>query len=441
MSSFKSLYENIVNKETTISVIGLGYVGLPLALAFSEVTNVVGFDIDERKIEWLKKGVDLANEIETEKIIKSNIKFTFDENDIKDSNFYVIAVPTPVNDDNVPDLRYIVDASRIVGRNLKEGSIVVYESTVYPGATEEVCVPILEEESRMKCGLDFKIGYSPERINPGDKIHTLKTIKKVVSAMDDESLEIISNIYNLILESEVYKAESIKVAEAAKIIENAQRDVNIAFINEVSIMMNNLGIDSKSVIETAATKWNFLKFVPGLVGGHCIGVDPYYLTYLSEKKGYMSQVILPCRRLNEHMSEYVVENTVKSLIKSGAVVKGARVGVLGLSFKENCSDIRNTKVMDIISKLKDFGIEVLVYDPVVDRDRVKREYDIELCDFDELVNINALLIAVAHDDFTRYDIVELKKRFSPDYTPILLDIKRIFERKTIEEYGFIYWGL
>lgn len=441
MSSFKNLYENIANKKSKISVIGLGYVGLPLALAFSEVTNVVGFDIDNDKIECLKKGIDTTKEIEDEIIRKSNIRFTSDENDIKDSNFFVIAVPTPVHDDNTPNLRYIIDASRTVGRNLQKGSIVVYESTVYPGVTENVCIPILEEESRMKCKVDFKVGYSPERINPGDKALTLKSIRKVVSAIDDESLEIVSNIYNLILESEVYRAESIKVAEAAKLIENAQRDMNIAFINEVSIMMNSLGLDSKSVIETASSKWNFIKFFPGLVGGHCIGVDPYYLTYLSEKNGYMSQVMLPSRRLNEYMSEYVVENTIRNLIKSGVAIKGCKVGIWGFSFKENCSDIRNTKVADIISKLKKFDIEVIVYDPVVDKDKVKSEYDIEICEFDNLVNINALLIAVAHDEFVRYDMSDLKKKFSPEHTPVLIDVKRIFDRKSSEEYGFVYWGL
>ncbi len=441
MSSFKNLYENIANKKANIAVIGLGYVGLPLALAFSEVTNVVGFDLDNHKIEWLKKGIDITKEIEDEILRKSNIKFTSNENDIKDSNFFVIAVPTPVHADNTPNLRYIIDVSRTVGRNLQKGSIVVYESTVYPGVTEDVCIPILEDESRMKCKVDFKVGYSPERINPGDKARSLISIRKVVSAIDDESLDIISSIYNLILESEAYRAESIKVAEAAKLIENAQRDINIAFINEVSIMMNSLGIDSKSVIETASSKWNFIQLSPGLVGGHCIGVDPYYLTYLSEKSGYLSQVMLPGRKLNEYMSEYVVDNTIRNLIKTGVTIKGCKVGIWGFSFKENCSDIRNTKVADIISRLKKVDVEVLVYDPVVDKEKVKSEYGIEICDFDDFLNIDALLIAVAHDEFARYDIHDLKKKFSPNHAPVLIDVKRIYDRKLSEEKGFLYWGL
>lgn len=441
MGSFKSLYKNIVNKKSKISVIGLGYVGLPLAIAFSEITDVIGFDIDSHKIEKLKKGIDSTKEFDSEVILKSNITFTSNENDIREAEFHIIAVPTPVHDDNTPDLSYIIGATKILGKNMRKGSIVVYESTVYPGTTEEVCIPILEKESNMKCGLDFKVGYSPERINPGDKIHTLKTITKIVSAIDEESLNIISDVYELILDAKTYKAESIKVAEAAKLLENAQRDINIAFINEVSIIMNKLNIDTKQVIEAASTKWNFNKFQPGIVGGHCIGVDPYYLTYVSEKKGYDSHIILAGRKLNDYMCKYIVENTIKSLIKSGAVVKGCKVGVLGFSFKENCLDIRNTKVANIVRELKEYDINVLVYDPIVDKDSVKAEYGIEICRFDDLVGVNALIVAVAHDEFTKYDISDLKKLYSSDNTPVLVDIKRIFNRLQLEEEGFIYWGL
>jgi len=441
MSSFKSLYENIVNKKSKISVIGLGYVGLPLAIAFSEITDVIGFDIDRHKIERLKKGIDSTKEFDSEVICKSNITFTSNEKDIGEAEFHIIAVPTPVHDDNTPDLSYIINATKILGRNMRKGSIVVYESTVYPGTTEEVCIPILEKESNMKCGLDFKVGYSPERINPGDKIHTLKTITKIVSAIDEESLNIISDLYELILDAKTYKAESIKVAEAAKLLENAQRDINIAFINEVSIIMNKLNIDTKQVIEAASTKWNFNKFQPGIVGGHCIGVDPYYLTYASGKKGYDSQIILAGRKLNDHMSKYIAENTIKSLIKSGAVVKGCKVGILGFSFKENCLDIRNTKVADIVKELKEYDVNVLVYDPIVDRDMVKAEYGIEICQFDDLVDVNALVFAVAHNEFTKYDISHLKKMYSSNNIPVLVDIKRIFNRLLLEEAGFIYWGL
>lgn len=441
MREFKTLKEEILNKNTSISVIGLGYVGLPLAMAFSKIGNVVGFDIDKNKIEKLKLGIDMTNEIDANTIISSSIEFTSDERDIRKSGFHIIAVPTPIDENNIPDLSYLINASIIVGRNLKQGSVVVYESTVYPGATEEVCIPILEKESKMKCGLDFKVGYSPERINPGDKLHTLKSIVKVVSAIDNESLDTIANIYNLVLDTETYKVESIRVAEAAKILENAQRDINIAFINEFAIMMDKLNIDTNQVIEAASTKWNFIKFVPGLVGGHCIGVDPYYLAYLSEKKGYIPQVLLSGRQLNEYMSEYIAESTVKNLIKSGATVKGSKVGILGFSFKEDCSDIRNTKVADIVRKLQKYGIEVMVYDPIVDKDQVKDQYDIEIYQLSDLTDVNALIIAVAHQEFVKYDISDLKKKYSTKNTPVLMDVKRIFDRKLLEKHGLIYWGL
>lgn len=441
MRAFETLKEEILNKKTYVSVIGLGYVGLPLAIAFSKIGNVVGFDIDKNKIDNLKLGIDMTNEVDKDTIIRSNIEFTSDERDIMKSRFHIIAVPTPIDENNIPDLRYLVDASTIVGRNLKKGSIVVYESTVYPGTTEEVCIPILEKESNMKCGVDFKVGYSPERINPGDKVHTIETIVKVVSAIDNESLETIASIYSLVLDTETYKVDSIRIAEAAKILENAQRDINIAFINEFAIMMDLLNIDTHQVIEAASTKWNFIKFVPGLVGGHCIGVDPYYLAYLSEKNGYIPQVLISGRQLNEYMSKYIAENTVKNLIKSGARVKGSKVGILGFTFKENCPDIRNTKVADIVNKLKEYEVEVIVYDPIVNKEQVKEQYGIEICQLDDLTNVNALIIAVAHEEFFKYKLSDLKKIYSSDNVPVLIDVKRIFKKTLLEEEGFIYWGL
>ena len=369
--------EELVVKKESLALVGLGYVGMPIAVAFSKKVNVIGFDLNAKKIELYKKGVDPTKEVGDEAIAQCAVDFTCDPTKLKEAKFIIVAVPTPVNDDHTPDLTPVEGASRLVGQNLTKGSIIVFESTVYPGVTEDICVPILEQESGLKCGVDFKVGYSPERINPGDKVHRLETITKIVSGMDEETLDTVAKVYELVVDAGVYRAESIKVAEAAKVIENSQRDINIAFMNELSIIFNKMGIDTKAVLAAAGTKWNFLKFFPGLVGGHCIGVDPYYLTYKAEQLGYHSQIILAGRRINDDMGKYVAESLVKNLIKANVAVKNAKVAIMGFTFKENCPDTRNTKIIDVYNELKEYGIEPMVVDPVADSDEAKALYNIE----------------------------------------------------------------
>jgi UDP-N-acetyl-D-galactosamine dehydrogenase len=360
----RNLYEKIANRKEKISLIGLGYVGLPIAVAFAKKVKVIGFDTNQHKIGLYKLGFDPTKEVGNTAITNCTVEFTTDEKKLHEARFHIVAVPTPVNADHTPDLSALKSASQTLGRNLNKGSIVVYESTVYPGVTEDVCVPILEKVSGLKCGQDFKVGYSPERINPGDKVHRFNNIVKVVSGMDEETLETIAKVYELVVEAGVYRAESIRVAEAAKVIENSQRDINIAFMNELSIIFNKMGIDTKAVLEAAATKWNFLKFYPGLVGGHCIGVDPYYLTYKAEQLGYHSQVILSGRKINDNMGKYVAENTVKKMIQANKQINGSEVAIFGVTFKENCPDVRNTKVVDVIKELEEYGVKVKVVDKV-----------------------------------------------------------------------------
>ncbi len=434
------LYENIVNGEESISLVGLGYVGMPIAVAFAKKVKVIGYDLNAKKIELYKSGVDPTKEVGDDSIKNTTVEFTSDESMLQKAKFHIVAVPTPVNDDHTPDLTPVEGASKIVGRNLTKGSIVVYESTVYPGVTEEVCVPILERESGLKCGVDFKVGYSPERINPGDKVHRLETIVKIVSGMDDETLDTVAKVYELVVEAGVHRAESIKVAEAAKVIENSQRDINIAFMNELSIIFNKMGIDTKSVLEAAGTKWNFLKFYPGLVGGHCIGVDPYYLTYKSEKIGYKSQVILAGRRINDGMGKFVAETATKNLIKVGKTIKDAKVAILGFTFKENCPDTRNSKVFDIVCELREYGIEPVVADPVADKDEAKQHYGIEFVDIADIKNMDAVILAVAHDEFTKLTMEDIS-RFFADGTKVLLDVKGLLDRKEYEAAGYNYWRL
>ena len=451
------LYESIINNKEKVAVVGLGYVGMPLAVAFAEKVHVIGFDVNEEKIKQYKLGNDITNEVGNEGLKATKVYFTYNEEDLRGAKFHIVAVPTPVNDDKTPDLTPVISASEIVGRNLTKGSIVVFESTVYPGVTEEVCMPILEKESGLKCGVDFKIGYSPERINPGDKIHTIEKIIKIVSGMDEETLEEVAKVYELIIKAGVYRAESIKVAEAAKVIENAQRDINIAFVNELSMIFNKMGIDTRAVLDAAGTKWNFLKFNPGLVGGHCIGVDPYYLTYRAQQLGYDSQVIAAGRRINDGMGRYIAENTVKSLIKANKQLKGAKVAVLGVTFKENCPDVRNSKVVDIISELKEYGIDVVTYDPIADNEGVVHEYDIELTDIKDINNVDAVIVAVSHDKFKNLSLDKLKQIYrnqSYDLQEVavslneglmkknvLIDVKGVFNKAEAEEKGFIYWRL
>lgn len=437
---FGNLYERIVNGEEKVSLVGLGYVGMPIAVAFAKKIKVVGYDLNEAKINLYKSGIDPTNEVGDEAIRNTTVEFTADETKLREAKFHIVAVPTPVHDDHTPDLTPVEGASTILGRNLTKGSIVVYESTVYPGVTEDVCIPILERESGLKCGVDFKIGYSPERINPGDKVHRLETIVKIVSGMDEESLDIIAKVYELVVEAGVHRANCIKVAEAAKVIENSQRDINIAFMNELSIIFNKLGIDTKSVLEAAGTKWNFLKFFPGLVGGHCIGVDPYYLTYKAEQVGYHSQVILAGRRINDDMGKYVAENVVKNLIKAGKHVKNARVAILGFTFKENCPDTRNTKVFDIVKELREYGIEPVIADPTADAAEAKHLYGVDFVDISTVSSMDAVVLAVAHDEFSKFTMSEVDSFFG-EGQKVLLDIKGLLNRAEYEKAGYIYWRL
>lgn len=434
------LYEKIIRRKEKISLIGLGYVGMPIAVAFAKKADVIGFDLNETKIKLYKSGVDPTKEVGDEAIKSSSIYFTSDEKALKNAKFHIVAVPTPVDDDHRPNLGPVRSASEILGRNLTIGSIVVFESTVYPGVTEDVCVPILEQESGLKCGVDFKIGYSPERINPGDKVHKLETIKKVVSGMDMETLDCIAKVYELVVKAGVYKAESIKVAEAAKVIENSQRDINIAFMNELSIIFNKMSIDTKAVLNAAKTKWNFLDFTPGLVGGHCIGVDPYYLTYKAEVLGYHSQIILSGRRINDDMGKYVAECCVKKLIAADKTVKGAKVTILGFTFKENCPDTRNTKVIDIVNELKEYGIIPYIADQEADADEAKKIYGIEFVDMDLIENMDAVILAVAHKAFTGLKINDMDRMYK-DEKKVLLDIKGVFNRSEYETAGYSYWRL
>lgn len=458
-----SLYKKLVEKREKISIVGLGYVGMPIAVAFAKKVDVIGFDINQEKIEQYKRGIDPTKEVGDEVIKNTTVDFTSDEKRLQEAKFHIVAVPTPVRNDHTPDLSPLKAASRTLGRNLKKGSIVVYESTVYPGVTEDICIPILEEESGLKSGVDFKVGYSPERINPGDKVHRLETIVKVVSGQDEESLDTIAKVYELVVEAGVYRAESIKVAEAAKVIENSQRDINIAFMNELSIIFNKMGIDTKAVLKAAETKWNFLKFYPGLVGGHCIGVDPYYLTYKAEQMGYHSQIILSGRKINDDMGKYVAENTVKNMIKANKQINGSKVVVFGVTFKENTPDVRNTKVVDVIRELEEYGVEVLVVDPIADEEDLMNFYGIKLSKLEEIKNIDATIFAVPHNKFETVQLGDIKKLYKLDQninteivsqevaatteetitnnSYVLIDIKGMFNRKEAENAGFIYWRL
>lgn len=434
------LYEKLVSGEEKLSLIGLGYVGMPIAVAFAKKIEVIGFDLNEKKIDKYKNGIDPTNEVGNEVIAKTTVDFTADEKRLREAKFHIVAVPTPVNDDHTPDLTPVKGASQILGKNLTKGSIVVYESTVFPGVTEDVCVPILEHESGLKCGVDFKVGYSPERINPGDKVHRLETITKIVSGMDEETLDCVAKVYELVVDAGVHRADSIKVAEAAKVIENSQRDINIAFMNELSIIFNKMGIDTKSVLEAAGTKWNFLKFYPGLVGGHCIGVDPYYLTYKAEMLGYHSQIILAGRRINDDMGKYCAENCVKNLISADKNVKNAKVAILGFTFKENCPDTRNTKIIDIVNELREYGINPVVADPEADAEEAKVLYGIEFVDYKAIKDMDAVILAVAHSEFISFTIDQMDNFFG-DGKKILLDLKGILNRKEYENAGYNYWRL
>lgn len=435
------LYKRLIRCNEKLAVVGLGYVGLPLAVAFSKKLDVIGFDVSRKKIHQYILGCDVTGDLGDEAVRNSGVHFTSDEDELGDVRCFIVAVPTPIQSGNVPDLQYVMDASRLVGRKLSKGSVIVYESTVYPGVTEEVCIPILEAESGLRCGKDFKVGYSPERINPGDKVHKLENIIKIVSGSDENALEFVAKLYELVIEAGVHRAETIKVAEAAKVIENAQRDINIAFMNELSMLFHQMNIDTNAVLRAAGTKWNFLSFRPGLVGGHCIGIDPYYLTYKAEDSGYHSKIILAGRHINDGMGKYIAQTIVKMMVQQQLDIRNARIAMLGLAFKENCSDIRNSKVIDIIQELKEYGISLLVCDPLVDPSQAYEEYGIELCDLASLTDLNVAIVAVAHQEFKALGFSEFTSMYHQDQSKMLFDIKGIYERRDYEQHGYYYWSL
>lgn len=438
-----SMYDPIVNINQPIAIVGLGYVGLPIAVSFAKKLKVIGFDINADKIKKYKEGIDPTGEVGDDVIKQTTVEFTSDVHKLKQAAVQIVAVPTPINKNQTPDLRPLEDASRLVGQNLKKGSTIIYESTVFPGVTEDVCIPILEEESGLIAGRDFKVGYSPERINPGDKVNRLETIMKIVSGSDEEALSFIAELYELIIEAGVHRAPSIKVAEAAKVIENAQRDINIAFMNELSMIFNKLNVDTSEVIEAASTKWNFLKFYPGLVGGHCIGVDPYYLTYKAEQEGYHSKIILAGRQINDDMGKYIVENTVKKLIQADVSIKRAKVGILGFTFKEDIPDSRNSRVIDIVDELKEYGVDPVIVDPVADREEVREEYQLELDEMEDLKNLDALILAVKHKVFLNMTEKEISAFFnaqSPEQK-VVIDVKGFLKHMDLKSKGYSYWTL
>ncbi|PLX89874.1 MAG: nucleotide sugar dehydrogenase [Desulfuromonas sp.] len=431
--------QQILDRQAKVAVIGLGYVGLPLAAAFGKQVDVIGFDIHAGKIQQLRDGFDATGELTADELKATTIDYTTDPARIGEASFLIVTVPTPIDNNKKPDLTPLESASRTIGQNLEKGAIIVYESTVYPGVTEDVCVPILERESGLTCGVDFKVGYSPERINPGDKVHTVDKIVKVVSGQDGETLETVAQVYEMIVTAGVHRAASIKVAEAAKVIENTQRDLNIALMNELALIFGRMGIPTMDVLAAAGTKWNFLPFTPGLVGGHCIGVDPYYLTYKAEEIGYLPQVILAGRRINDGMGKYVAENCIKKMIQADKAIKGTRVLVLGLTFKENCPDIRNSKVIDIIHELEDYGVQVLVHDPMACAEETRAEYGIELVDLDNVSGVDAIVWAVAHGAFSDLDPVRLKQLCAGQ--GVVIDVKNVLERRDVEKTGLSYWSL
>ncbi len=438
-----SLYEKIVNKEEKIALVGLGYVGMPIAVAFAKHAEVIGFDLNKDKISKYKSGIDPTMEVGNDVIKSATVDFTSDPSRLKEAKFHIVAVPTPINLDKTPDLNPVESASRLLGKNLTKGSIVVYESTVYPGVTEDVCVPILEEESGLKCGVDFKVGYSPERINPGDKEHRLENIKKIVSGMDAESLDEIARVYELVIKVGVHRAGSIKVAEAAKVVENSQRDINIAFINELAMAFDKMGIDTKEVIDAMNTKWNALGFRPGLVGGHCIGVDPYYFIYEAEKLGYHSRLISSGRQINDDMPNFVGDNIIKQLVLANKTVKQAKVVFFGVTFKENCPDVRNSKVMEIVKYLKQYQIKPILVDPLADSTDVSGSYGLELADISEARDADCLVLAVAHDEYRGYTLDKWNSFFRacPNDEKVIVDIKSILDKDEIKKLGYQYWRL
>ena len=436
------IYNRLINKEESIAVVGLGYVGMPIAHAFSRKgINVIGFDLNKEKIALYKSGIDPTNEVGDDEIKNTKIQFTDNEKLLKNSKFLIVAVPTPVNTDHTPDLTPVIRATEIVGRHLDAGSIVVYESTVYPGCTEDVCIPILEKQSGLKCGVDFKVGYSPERINPGDKIHRLENIKKIVSGVDQESLDEIKAVYDIVIEVGTHPVSNLRTAEAIKVVENSQRDVNIAFMNELAMVFDRMQIDTNEVVDGMNTKWNALGFRPGLVGGHCIGVDPYYFTYEAEKLGYHSQIILNGRIVNNNMGAYVADAAIKMMIKAGQAPKNSNVVILGLTFKENCPDTRNSKVNDIIKHLNRFEIEPKVVDPWASEKDALSEYGITLTKIEEVKDVDCLIVAVAHEEFKKMTLSKIKSLLRNKQESVIIDVKGLYEIKDLKSLGVQWWRL
>lgn len=439
-----SLYDSILEGKEKISLVGLGYVGMPIAVAFAKKVKVIGFDLNKEKINLYKNGIDPTKEVGDAAIKDTKVEFTDDETKLREAKFHIVAVPTPVNQDKTPDLSPVEGASKILGRNLTKGSIVVFESTVYPGVTEDVCVPILEKESGLKCGVDFKVGYSPERINPGDKVHTLPNIRKIVSGMDEESLTEIKNVYDLVIEVGTYPVSSIKTAEAIKVVENSQRDINIAFMNELAMVFDRMGIDTNEVVDGMNTKWNALGFRPGLVGGHCIGVDPYYFTYEAEKLGYHSQIVLAGRKVNDGMGQFVADAAIKQMILAGKAVRDTKVLILGVTFKENCPDTRNSKVADIINRLKEYGVTPTVVDPWASQRDALIEYGVKLTKLEDANNADCVIVAVAHDLFKDMSLEGVERLFNKNLhseQKVLIDVKGLYSVKDLKASGLNYWRL
>lgn len=439
---FNHIYQGLIAGKEKLALVGLGYVGMPIAVEFAKHVKVIGFDINEKRVYEYQNGIDSTNEVGPA-IKDTTVEFTSDPTKLKESKFIIVAVPTPVNEDNTPDLRPVAGASRTVGQNLSAGTIVVFESTVYPGVTEDICIPIIEKESGLKCGVDWKIGYSPERINPGDRVHTLTTIRKVVSGMDEESAREIKKVYDIVIKAGTFMVSNIKTAEAVKVVENSQRDINIAFMNEIAIICDKLKIDTAEVLDGMNTKWNALGFKPGLVGGHCIGVDPYYLTNVAEKLGYHSQIILNGRQVNDSMGAFVADAAIKEMIEAGMAPKKATVLILGLTFKENCPDTRNSKVVDIINRLKEYDINPVVTDSWADTEVAKHEYGVELVPWEEIPKADCVIVAVGHNEYRSMSMMQIKELYKdiPDEEKVLVDVKSLYRMDELKASGMRFWRL
>lgn len=440
---FNKIYSGLISGKEKLALVGLGYVGMPIAVEFAKHVKVIGFDINENRVNEYKNGIDSTNEI-GEAIKKTTVDFTSAPERLKEARFIIVAVPTPVRDDNSPDLRPVEGASRTVGQNLTPGAIVVFESTVYPGVTEDICIPIIEKESGLKCGVDWKIGYSPERINPGDRVHTLTSIRKIISGMDEESANEIKKVYDIIIKAGTFQVSNIKTAEAVKVVENSQRDINIAFMNEIAMICDKLKIDTDEVLAGMNTKWNALGFKPGLVGGHCIGVDPYYLTNAAEKLGYHSQIILNGRQINDSIGTFVADAAIKEMIEAGKAPKKATVIVLGLTFKENCPDTRNSKVIDIINRLKEYEIVPIITDNWADADVAEKEYGVDLVSYNEIPKADCVIVAVGHNEFRSMSMMQIKELFKPDLPDeekVLLDVKSLYRMDELRASGMRFWRL